>query len=73
MRVEVRGIIQFYNMGQKHVEVMVTEDRPDNYVIHPVGVDINVNKGKILVFLSALYGVKPGEIVWPAHIRLKPE
>lgn len=71
MQVEIRGIIQFENHGHKYVDVMVVEDRPDNYVTHHVGVDIEVNRGKILKFLASMYGVRPGDIAWPAHIRLK--
>lgn len=70
MKIELRGIIQHHDGGHKYVDVVVTEGNPHIYVTHRVGVDIVVNRGKILAFLAGHYGIKPGDIVWPAHIML---
>lgn len=70
--IELRGIIQAANNGHTEVHLVVTEHRPDKYKRHFMGVDIKLNRGKVIVFLGAMYGVPPGEIVWPDHIELKP-
>ena len=69
--IEVKGIVKYERDGHKHVDVMVAEDPHSGYVTHEVGVDVKVNRGKILTFLAALYGVQPGDIVWPDHIVLR--
>ncbi len=68
--IELRGIIQAGNNGHTEVFVVVTEHVPDKYKRHRLGIDIKVNRGRILTFLGGLYGVPPGAIVWPAHIEL---
>jgi len=72
MRIELRGIIQSRDIGKTHVDLLVTVDRPDNYVKHHMGVDVKVNRGTILKFLSDFYGLPPGKIEWPEHISTKP-
>lgn len=68
MKVHLRGIIQTQDEGHRHVHVVVTEDGPFVSQKHEVGIDIDVNRGRIITFLSGLYGVPPGEIDWPEHI-----
>lgn len=69
MSVELRGIVQFYDNGHRHVQVVVKDKAEVQDVVHEVGIDIEVNRGRIITFLSGLYGIPPGEIVWPAHIQ----
>lgn len=71
MSVELKGIIQYSDQGHKNVQVVVKGDSHVQHVVHTVGVDITVNRGKILTFLAGLYSIPPGEIVWPDHIILK--
>ncbi len=71
MRIELRGVIQSLNYKKRRVDLLVTVDRPDNYVKHHMGVDVKVNRGTILKFLSEVYGIPPGQIVWPPHISVK--
>lgn len=70
MKIELCGIIQYADEGHRHVEVVVKEGRPDKYKRHRLGVDIKVNRGRIITFLGNFYDVPPGKIVWPAHIEL---
>lgn len=67
--IELKGIIQSYDQGQKQVQVVVKDDSHVQHVVHQVGVDIEVNRGKILTFLASMYGIPPGQIVWPEHIE----
>lgn len=69
--ITLRGIIKSKNNGHELVELVVTENRPDKYAKHRMGVDVKINRGKIITFLGEIYGVPPGEIVWPSHIELK--
>lgn len=68
--IELRGIIQYCANGHRLVDLVVTEGRPDKYKRHRMGVDIKLNRGKIITFLGELYNVPPGEIVWPDHIEV---
>lgn len=70
MIIELRGIIQFYNAGHKHVQVVVAEDSNVQHAVHLVGIDIVVNRGIILNFLAERYSVPPGKIVWPDYIKV---
>lgn len=67
--IELHGIIQFWENGHKHVEVVVNGESPDTHVTIPVGIDVKVNRGMILSFLAARFGVRSGDIVWPGYIR----
>lgn len=69
--IELRGVIQSRDNGQELVDLVVTEHRPDNYKRHHMGIDIKPNRGKIITFLAGIYGIPPGEIVWPDHIELR--
>ena len=67
--IEVKGIVKYERDGHNHVDVLVAEDPNSGYVTHQVGVDIEVSYSMILTFLSAMYDVLPGDIVWPDHIQ----
>ena len=68
--IELRGIIRVQDSGHENVDLVVTEGVSAIYVKHRLGVDIKVNRGRIITFLGNLYGVPPGDIVWPSHIVL---
>ena len=70
MGIELRGIQVVSRHGHKHCSVVVTKDHADMYVNHKVGVDINVNRGKILTFLGNFYGMEPGHVAWPHHVKV---
>ncbi len=67
--IEVKGIVKYERHGHNHVDVIVAEDPHSPHFTHHIGVDIDVSRGKILTFLSSMYGIKPAEIVWPAYIK----
>jgi len=69
MPIKLHGIIQYWNNDHKYVDVVVTEEHPDIYVTHRVGVDIPVNRGTIEAALARLAGGKPDQVVWPHHIE----
>lgn len=71
--IELKGIIEYCDTGNKYVDVVVREGQSDRNVKHQVGVDIKVNRGTIITFLAAMYKVKPGDIVWPGHIKVKED
>lgn len=71
MLVELRGIIQYYDTGKKHVELVVKLGSAVAPVKVEMGVDVKVNHGRVTTFLSDLYGIPPGKIVWPEHITVK--
>lgn len=68
--IELKGIIVFSDAGHKHVDVVVCVDNAASHERHRFGVDVEPNRGRIITFLAEHYGIKPGEIVWLAHIVL---
>ena len=68
--IELHGVIQFKDGGHTFVDVVVMVGGSGRHVKHRLGVDIVVNRGRIITFLGKIYGVPPGDIVWPAHIEL---
>ncbi len=68
--IELRGIVRTYEDGHTNTAVVVTVDSSAKYKRHLMGVDIKINRGKIITFLADLYDVPPGDIVWPDHIEL---
>lgn len=71
MSIELHGVIRHFDQGHEYVNVVVTEGPPFILKTHQVGVDVKVNRGIILTFLASVYGVPPGQIVWPDHIILE--
>lgn len=69
--IELKGVIQYHHEDHKHVHLVVEVDRTYQNERHVMGVDIDINRGKIITFLSGVYGIPPSEIVWPGHIILK--
>lgn len=69
--IELKGIVQYEDLGHRHVDVVVSVDGSERQERSTMGVDIKVNRGKVLTFLSAAYGVEPGDIVWPGHIKVE--
>lgn len=66
---EVKGIIHYRRAGRKYINIVVVADRPHKLVSHPFGVDVKVDRGRIITFLASMYSVRPGDIVWPSHIE----
>jgi hypothetical protein len=69
--IELRGIIQYYDKGHKYVDIVVRREHSDIYETHRVGIDIPVNKGRILSELTKLETDRPAKITWPHHIEVK--
>jgi len=70
MLIELKGIVQYYDQGHKYVDVVVSIDGSAKHERHEMGVDIGINKGKIINFIADTYDVRPGDIAWPDHIIL---
>ncbi len=69
--IELKGIVQYSHLAHRHVDVVVSVDGSERQERLRMGVDITVNRGKVLTFLSAAFGVAAGDIVWPVHIKAK--
>lgn len=69
--VAINGVIEYWDLGHRHVDVVVTSGNTGRQTTHEVGVDEKPNRGKIITFLGTFYGVPPGDILWPAHIELE--
>lgn len=71
MRIELKGIVWYWKDGHELVDLVVAEGDSLTYRKHRVSSDQQVNRGKIVGFLTEMYGVKPGDIIWPSHIEAK--
>jgi len=67
--IEIRGIIQYYDGGHKHVQIVIRREHSDIYETHEVGLDIPVNRGRILSELASLETAEPAQLIWPHHIK----
>ena len=68
--ITLRAVILRKYGDHEIAEVVVTVDSPHNYETHQVGVDIQLNRGKVITFIGGIYGIPPGEVVWPEHVAL---
>ena len=71
MRIELRGIEVRKSGGDKIVSAVVRTEYPDIYETHELFRNKAVNRGRILTTLGKIYGIDPGTIVWPSHIKVK--
>lgn len=71
MSIELRGIELRHDGMDKIVSAIVQVDYPENYEKHELFRNKAVNRGRILTALGAIYGIDPGQIVWPRHIKAK--
>lgn len=71
--IELRGIIVFQDNGVEQVDLVVTGTKAAGIERVIMGVDLKINRGMILQFLSGHYGIPAGEIVWPDHIVVKED
>lgn len=69
MKIELKGIIQYHDQGHRCLDVVVAVDKAAAYERHRVSIDKPAGRGKILKFLGDKYGVEPGRVVWPRHIK----
>lgn len=70
MKIQLRGIIQFHRDGKMYVDLVIKKKTAVNAVKVRMGVDIKLNRGKILTFLAEQYDALPGEIDWPEYITI---
>lgn len=69
--IELRGVIEYKDLGHTFVDAVVTIDSTCRQVSHRLGVDIKANRGRIITFLGQFYDVPAGDIIWPDHIELE--
>lgn len=70
LMIELRGIEVYWDNGDKVIEVVVRTQYPDIFEKKELYRNKSVNRGRINTSLGNIYGVPPGQIVWPAHIEL---
>lgn len=68
--VELRGIEIRWEAGDKVVAAVVRTEYPDIYEKHELFRNRPVNRGRVRTALGSIYGVPPGQIVWPKHINV---
>lgn len=69
--IELRGIEVTRTVGDVVVSAIVRTEYPDIYEKNELFRNEVVNRGRILTALSEVYGIHPGQIVWPRHIKVK--
>ena len=71
--VELRGIIIDSPEGGRRVRLITRSERGDDYETLEFPADLPLNWGQIIKFLGAHYGIEPGTIVCPSHIKIPEE
>lgn len=69
--VELRGVEVSRDIGDKIVTAIVKTDDKVSYTRHELYRNQPVNRGRIITAIGAIYGIPPGSIVWPKHIKVK--
>lgn len=71
MSIELRGIEVYRDGPDKVVKAVVLNSLAEVYEKKELFRNKEVNRGRILTALAAIYGIDPGQIVWPRHIKVK--
>lgn len=69
--VELRGVEVRRDGGDIIVTAIVRTEYPDIYERHELYRNKPVNRGQVLKHLGDIFDMKPGQIIWPEHIKLK--
>jgi len=69
--VELRGLQVTQDGGDKVVSAVVRTQHPDIYERHELYRNKPVNRGQVIKRLGEIFGMEPGHIVWPNHVKAK--
>jgi len=68
--IELRGIIIDNPQGIRQVRLVTRSGRGDDYETLEFPASLPLNRGQIIKFLGDHYGIEPGKIIWPSHIKI---
>ena len=68
--IELRGIIINSPVGVCQVRLITRSERGDDYETLEFPANLPLNRGQIIKFLGDHYGIEPGKIIWPSHIKI---
>jgi len=68
--IELRAIITFISAGTPRVSLVTRSERGDDYETLEFPASLPLNRGQIIKFLGDHYGIEPGKIIWPSHIKI---
>jgi len=68
--IELRAIIIDYPGSNKRIRLLTRSERGDDYETLEFPASLPLNRGQIIKFLGDHYGIEPGKIIWPAHIKI---
>jgi len=71
--IELRAIIIDYPGSNKRIRLLTRSERGDDYETLEFPASLPLNRGQIIKFLGAHYGIEPGTIVCPSHIKIPEE
>ncbi len=69
--IELRCIEIVQDGSDKVVSAVVQNEFPEVHEKNELFRNEVVNRGRVLTALAAIYGIDPGQIVWPRHIKVK--
>jgi len=71
--IELRGIAIDSPEGVRRVRLTIRSERGDDYETLEFPASLLLNRGQIIKFLGDHYGIEPGKIVWPSHVKIPGE
>ena len=71
--IELRGIAIDSPEGVRRVRLTIRGERGDDYETLVFPNTLSLNRGQIIKFLGDHYGIEPGKIVCPSHIKIPEE
>lgn len=68
--IELRGIITHISGGTRRVRLVTRNEQGSNYETLEFPSGLPLNEGQIRKFLGDHYGMEPGHIIWPDHVKI---
>ena len=70
---ELRGISVYYVKNQKRITLTTRGPLPDQYKNFVFPTTLPLNRGQIRKFLGDHFGIPPGQVKWPPHVKVPGE
>lgn len=68
--IELRGIEVSYSKTGKAIRLITRGERGDDYTTIEYPKGKKLTRGQVMKFLASKFGVEPGKIIWPPHIKI---
>lgn len=70
MAFQLRGICKDKPDNTDRIRLLIRGPKGDDYQVFSFPLDYPFNHGQIIKFLGEQLGIPPGELIWPAYIKI---